>query len=176
MVESHNHILVVKLFTKRRVNLEVLTNTLRSMWRSIRFFEVRDLGSNTVLIIFEDETDPQKLMVQGPWTFDKYLLAIGKTLGIVEHVDASTIGECCGRYLRVRIQLDITQPLCRERMCGLLNHDEKDYTLSSDSGKTLCTEEQQYGTWLCTPINTLRQPKMATDKPTPQSKHPSGPP
>nr|XP_023915780.1 uncharacterized protein At4g02000-like [Quercus suber] len=239
MVESHNHILVAKLFTKRRVNLEALTKTLRSMWRSVRSFEVRDLGSNTVLIIFEDETDPQKLMVQGPWTFDKYLVglyrptgeelvddatfdkttfwvqmhnlplrrmnkttaeAIGKTLGIVEHVDASATGECRGRYLRVRIQLDITQPLCRGRMvnigkaelqwvafqyeklsifcywCGLLNHDEKDCTLWFDSGETFCTEEQQYGAWLCAPINTLQQPKMATDKPTPQPKHPSGPP
>ena len=103
------------------------------MWRSVRTLEVRDLGSNTVLIIFDDETDPQKLLVQGPWTFDKYLIglykpigeesvddatfdktafwvqmhnlplrrmnkttteSIGKTLGTIEHVDASSTGEC----------------------------------------------------------------------------------
>ena len=61
-------------------------------------------------------------------------------------------------------------------MCGLLNHDEKDCTLWSDSGRTLRTKEQQYGAWLHAPINNLQQPKMATDKPTPQPKHPSGPP
>ena len=79
--------------------------------------------------------------------------AIGKTLGTVEQVDSSSTGECQGRYLRVRIQIDITQPLCRGRMvnigeaepewvafqyeklpifcywCEHLNHDEKDCTL-----------------------------------------------
>lgn len=44
---------------------------------------------------------------------------IGKTLGIVEHFDASATGKCRGRYLRVRIQLDITQPLCRGRMVNI---------------------------------------------------------
>lgn len=112
------------------------------MWHSIQTFEVRDLGSITVLIIFEDESTPQKLLMQGPWTFDKYLIglykplgeesvedatfdralfwiqmhnlplyrmntttaeAIDKTLGTVEQVDASTTGECRGRFLRVRI-------------------------------------------------------------------------
>lgn len=92
--------------------------------------------------------------------------AIGKALGMVEHVDASFTGECQGRYLRVRIQMDSTQPLCRERMvntgeaepqwvafqyeklpifcywCCLLNHDEKDYILWSESDGTLCTKEQ----------------------------------
>ncbi|KAK7824839.1 hypothetical protein CFP56_033968 [Quercus suber] len=42
--------------------------------------------------------------------------AIGKCLGTVEQIDASSSGECQGRYLRVRIHLDITQPLCRGRM------------------------------------------------------------
>ena len=45
--------------------------------------------------------------------------AIGKTLGTVEQVDSSSIGECQGRYLRVRIQIDITQPLCRGRMVNI---------------------------------------------------------
>lgn len=92
--------------------------------------------------------------------------AINKTLGIVEQVDASSIGECRGRYFRVQIQLDINQPLCRGRIvntrevdpqwvasqneklpifcywCGLLNHYKKDCTLWIDSGGTLNTEEQ----------------------------------
>ncbi|KAK7845980.1 uncharacterized protein At4g02000-like [Quercus suber] len=187
-VENNSSVLVAKLFTKRRVNLEALTRTLRSMWRSVTNFEVRDLGSNTVLIIFDNDADPQKIIAQGPWTFDKYLIglynpvgeesvddatfdhapfwvqihnlplrrmnkvtaeAIGRTLGTIEQVDVSTTGECRGRYLRVRVRINITQPLCRGRMvnsgeaepqwvafqyeklpifcywCGVLNHDEK---------------------------------------------------
>lgn len=63
VVECNSRILVTKLFTKRTVNLKALTRTLQSIWRSIQTFEVRDLGSNTVLIIFEDETTPQKLLM-----------------------------------------------------------------------------------------------------------------
>lgn len=71
LVENKSRVLVAKLLTKRRVNLEARTRTLRSMWRFAQNFEVRDLGSNTVLLIFEDEIDAQKILVQGPWTFNK---------------------------------------------------------------------------------------------------------
>ena len=43
---------------ERQVNLEALTRTLDSMWYSVQNFEVHDLGSNTVLIIFDDEANP----------------------------------------------------------------------------------------------------------------------
>ena len=36
---------VVKFFTKRRPNMEAITRTLRSMWRSGGAFEIRELGS-----------------------------------------------------------------------------------------------------------------------------------
>lgn len=93
-------------------------------------------------------------------------IAIGSTLGKVEQVDASPNGDCCGSYLRFRINISITQPLCRgryinlgdpkphwislqyERMpifcywCGFMNHDEGDCKLWSNSGETLNKDEQ----------------------------------
>lgn len=45
--------------------------------------------------------------------------AIGRTLGTVEQVDASHTSECRNRYLRVRIHLDINQPLCRGWMVNV---------------------------------------------------------
>ena len=45
--------------------------------------------------------------------------AIVRTMGIVEQVDASSIGDCRGRFLWVQIQLDINQPLCRGRMVNI---------------------------------------------------------
>ena len=238
-VECNSRILVAKLFTKRKVNLEALTRTLRSMGRSIQTFEVRDLGSNTVLLIFEDESVPQKLMMQGLWIFDKYLIglnkplgdesvedatfdrasfwvqmlnpplcrmntataeAIGSTLGIVEQVDASTTGGCRGRFLRVRIQLDINQPLCRGRMvnigeaepqwvafqyeklpifcywCSVLNHDDKDCHLWTDGSATVRTEDQQYSAWLRAPTINLQQSQVVNGNNTPKHKPPSDPP
>nr|POE75241.1 hypothetical protein CFP56_14276 [Quercus suber] len=65
VIESNSRVLVAKLFTKRRVNLEALTRTLRSMWRTVQTFEVHDLGSNTTLIRFDNDADPQKILSQG---------------------------------------------------------------------------------------------------------------
>ena len=204
-VENNNRVLVVKLFAKHRVNIEALSRTLKTMWRSIQNFEVRDLTSNTVLIFFSDEADAKKILSQGPWSFDKYLIGpykpgnsesvgnakfgtasfwvqihnlplsrmnianaeiIGSSLGKVEKVDDSPTDECPSRCVRVRVALNIEQPLCRglfvdmgatgplwvsfqyKRMpvfyywYGLMNHDEKDCRLWMDSGETLTKESQ----------------------------------
>ena len=42
---DNNMVLVVKFFTKWRPNMEAITRTLRSMWRSGGAFEIRELGS-----------------------------------------------------------------------------------------------------------------------------------
>ena len=75
---------------------------------------------------------------------------IGRTMGEVEEVDVSATDNLLGKYIRVRVRIDITQALCRGRLinfggsepvwvgfkyerlpifcywCGKLNHDEKD--------------------------------------------------
>lgn len=89
VMENNSRVLVAKLFTKRRVNLEALKWTLRSMWRSTKDFEVRDLGFNTVLLIFEEEADTQRILAQGPWTFDKYLIGLYKPKGDESANDAT---------------------------------------------------------------------------------------
>ncbi|KAK7853822.1 hypothetical protein CFP56_034518 [Quercus suber] len=126
--------------------------------------------------------------------------AIGRTLGTVEQVDASPTGEYHGRYLRVRITLDINQPLCRGRMvnvgemepqwvsfqyerlpifcywCGHLNHDEKDCSLWTDSGGTLNIDDQQYGAWLRASTTNLQQPQVVNCNNKPNINAPRGPP
>ena len=77
-IENNSRTLVAKLFTKRRVNIEALSRTLRSMWRSVQNFKVHDFGANTVLILFENEADPPKILAHGPWFFDKYLIGLYK--------------------------------------------------------------------------------------------------
>ena len=75
---------------------------------------------------------------------------ISSTTGKVEEVDVSVSGQSYGRFLRVRVKVEIGQPLCRGRLvdlgdrdpiwvafryerlpvfcykCGKLNHDERD--------------------------------------------------
>ena len=225
--EDHTRVLIAKLFTKRRVNIEALSRTLRSMWRSIQQFEIRDLGSNTVLLLFSDAANALKILAQQPWSFDKYHIglykptehesveaatfdyatfwiqlhnipitrmnkanaeAIGRTMGRVEQVDTSPNGECRGKYIRVRVTLDIRQPLSRgrfvdmgsseplwisvqyERMpifcywCGLLNHDEKDCKAWLDSNGTLNKDDQQYGPWLRANTTNIQQPQVVNSR------------
>ncbi|XP_075650037.1 uncharacterized protein LOC142620563 [Castanea sativa] len=77
-------------------------------------------------------------------------MSIGATLGEVEKVDANGRGFCLGSFLRTRVLMDITKPLCRGRkvrlgeyglkwvdfkyerlsilcyLCGMIDHDERD--------------------------------------------------
>ena len=39
--------------------------------------------------------------------------AIGNSVGFIEQVDASPTGDCRGRCLRIRINIDIGQTLCQ---------------------------------------------------------------
>ena len=75
---TNNRVLVAKFFTKRRPNMDAITRTLRSMWRSGGNFEIKDLGANTVLLLLDDEMDINCILLQGPWTFDKYLIGLFK--------------------------------------------------------------------------------------------------
>lgn len=75
-IENNSRVLVAKLFTKCQVNIESLVRTLKSMWRFAQDFEVRDPTQNTFLLLFTQETDVQKILSQGPWTFDKYLIGL----------------------------------------------------------------------------------------------------
>ena len=75
-IDNTTKTLIAKFLTKQRTNMEVINRTLRSMWRAGGSFEVRDLGDNTVLILFEDEADVVRILMQGPWSFDRYLIGL----------------------------------------------------------------------------------------------------
>lgn len=40
--------------------------------------EIRDLSSNAVLILYIEEADTHKILSQGSWSFDKYLIGLYK--------------------------------------------------------------------------------------------------
>nr|POE54607.1 hypothetical protein CFP56_53179 [Quercus suber] len=77
-VTGDGKVLVAKFFTKRHINMEVGFQTLKSMWKTNNSFDVRDLGSNKAMILFDDEDDLDRILMRGPWSFDKYLLGLYK--------------------------------------------------------------------------------------------------
>jgi hypothetical protein len=99
-------------------------------------------------------------------------LQIGATMGEVEEVDTDEDGVGWGKFLRVRIRLDVTKPLARGRMirllgkqvlitfqyeklpwycldCGRISHGNGG--CDQKSGVRDKGSEKQYGTWLRVP-------------------------
>ena len=97
---------------------------------------------------------------------------IGSTLGKVEQVEQLEEGRGGGNFLRARVLIDVSQPLCRGRKvwlgsaqdswvsfkyerlpifcywCGIIYHGDKDCKLWLKSRGTLSPHTQQYGPWL----------------------------
>ena len=71
-----SEILVAKFFTKLRINLEAFMRMLRIMWRFGESFDIRDLGNNTVMLLFADEDVLRCIHMQGPWSFDIYMVGL----------------------------------------------------------------------------------------------------
>ncbi|XP_075669675.1 uncharacterized protein LOC142639366 [Castanea sativa] len=86
-------VLARKFCTKRRVNLEAIGRALRSVWRRKRDFEVSDMGENRVLFVFQEKEDLDRVLLQGPWSFDdKYILLLHE-LEVGESVSTLTFQE-----------------------------------------------------------------------------------
>ncbi|KAK9998771.1 hypothetical protein SO802_018374 [Lithocarpus litseifolius] len=109
---------------------------------------------------------------------------IGSILGKVEKVDVDDQGFCLGGYLRIRMTMDITQPLCRGRMvriggapprwvdfkyerlpifcycCGKADHDERDCIQWMQSKETFKAEDKQFGAWLRASPDRLQRPQL----------------
>ena len=77
-VTGNGKVLVAKFFTKRRIDMEAILRTLKSMWKTKKSFDIGDLSSNMVLILFDEEYDLDHILMHGPWSFDKYLLSLYK--------------------------------------------------------------------------------------------------
>lgn len=58
--------------------MEAVMCTQKSMWKTENSLDIRDLGSNMVLVLFDDEDDLDHILMRGPWSFDKYLLGLYK--------------------------------------------------------------------------------------------------
>ncbi len=97
---------------------------------------------------------------------------IGQTLGTVEHAPESIEERGGGPYMRVRVSIDITKPLCKGRKisvddnserwisfkyerlpnfcywCGRVTHGEKDCSIWLANKNTFRQSDQQFGPWM----------------------------
>ncbi|KAK7848774.1 hypothetical protein CFP56_004463 [Quercus suber] len=71
-------ILAGKFLTKRRINIEAVVKALKPIWKTSENFEVQDASDNTVLFLFQNEEDMERVLWSSPWSFDKYLVVLQK--------------------------------------------------------------------------------------------------
>uniref|UniRef100_A0A7N2KQY5 Zinc knuckle CX2CX4HX4C domain-containing protein n=1 Tax=Quercus lobata TaxID=97700 RepID=A0A7N2KQY5_QUELO len=145
-------VLAGKFYTKRRVNVEAIGRALQSVWRTKRDFEIHGLPTLS------------QTREAG--------LSIGGILGKVEKVDVRDKGLNLGCYLRIRVKMDISQPLIRGSLvrmgglesrwvefkyeclpvfcylCGRLHHDVKECIEWIRRAVLIKVEDKQYGPWL----------------------------
>uniref|UniRef100_A0A7N2M1R9 Zinc knuckle CX2CX4HX4C domain-containing protein n=1 Tax=Quercus lobata TaxID=97700 RepID=A0A7N2M1R9_QUELO len=177
------YILAAKFLTKRALNIDAIAKTFTPLWRSRNGFKIKKESDHVVLFSFDDKNEMEKIMAAEPWSSDKNLMVLQRfqTRKIVEQLceaigkvnvgteEAETEG---ANFIRVRVTLDITQPLSRghvvaldsgkelwvhfryERLpslcfwCGCLTHEDRDCELWIASEGSLLPESQQYGPWL----------------------------
>ncbi|XP_075665270.1 uncharacterized protein LOC142634918 [Castanea sativa] len=203
---SVEFIIATKFLTKRVLNMEVVANTFRPLWRSSEGFKMRKLDDHLVLFTFKKKEDLEQVFQSEPWCFDKHLVAlrhydqdvsinnltfdrasfwvqvhdipirymsrevaksICDSVGVICH-SIGGVEQDGGSFMRVKVTLDISLPLCRGRLitlengnkhwvsfkyerlpnlcywCGQLDHNDRDCPLWLRSKGSLTENDKQY--------------------------------
>lgn len=68
--------LVGKVVTQHSFNTRAFKTTLAQVWKVKHGVEIREVGRNLFTFRFFDERDRSWVLKQGPWNFDRFLIAI----------------------------------------------------------------------------------------------------
>ncbi|KAL5775637.1 hypothetical protein ACOSP7_013194 [Xanthoceras sorbifolium] len=120
--------LVGKIVSNREVNKEAFRNTIASIWRTKSEVEVESIGINLFVFRFGCFWDRKRVLEGSPclvpfWVqiYDLPLvcmnrdmgLFLGGLIGVVQEIDGGDSGDCLGKFLRVRVLINVQQPLKR---------------------------------------------------------------
>ncbi|KAL5823176.1 hypothetical protein ACOSQ4_021076 [Xanthoceras sorbifolium] len=204
--------LVGKILTTKLINREAFRAIIPKIWRTTQTFIIENVKENVFVFQFQNQVDKRRVLMGGPWSFDKCLIvleeplgdckflemgfttvqfwiqlhnvplvcmtkeigwALGNKLGRVLDIDAGATGDCLGRFLRVRVTIDVTKPLNRflrvclsegdpdtvlllryERLtefcfqCGVVGHVVRECQLANDIGGSRAVPTYKFGDWL----------------------------
>ncbi|KAK9265650.1 hypothetical protein L1049_027325 [Liquidambar formosana] len=73
--------LVGKLLTKRPFYAEAMKTTFKMVWKPAKGVDITNIGKNLFLFQFHHPLDRQRVMENGPWNFDKYLVLLKEVEG-----------------------------------------------------------------------------------------------
>ena len=67
-------VIAAKFLTSRFLQMEAVARTFKQIWRFNNGFRIRNQGNNTVLFVFDNFADVDKILNSQPWSFDKHLI------------------------------------------------------------------------------------------------------
>jgi hypothetical protein len=56
--------------------MESVLRALKPLWRPVRELKARDMGDNKAMFMFRDEVDLERVLANGPWSFDRHLVIL----------------------------------------------------------------------------------------------------
>jgi hypothetical protein len=56
--------------------MEAVLRALKPMWRPVGALTARDMGDNKAMFIFHDKVDLERVLANGPWSFDRHLVLL----------------------------------------------------------------------------------------------------
>ncbi|PIN02308.1 hypothetical protein CDL12_25179 [Handroanthus impetiginosus] len=154
--------IATKVLTNKKLNLGAIKSTLIQAWHLKGNVQVNEMEKNTLAFIFDTKEDWEKMNMETA-------KQIGDSVGQFINADLGTNRQKWNKHLRVRVEIDVAQPLTQvvsislpskqvlkcnikfERLgdfcyrCGLLDHKKETCTL------TLVDENNQdlpFGEWL----------------------------
>lgn len=74
--------LVGKVLLARSIHTEGIRTAMVQAWRINKEVNIENLGNNVFLFKFGSEVDKRKVMVGGPWHFDRALIVLEEPNGI----------------------------------------------------------------------------------------------
>jgi hypothetical protein len=66
--------LLVRLLSSKPFNQDAFKQTMLNRWRTSLGAQMKDLGNNLFIAIFNDAMDREIVLLNGPWSFDKSLV------------------------------------------------------------------------------------------------------
>lgn len=168
---------LAKLLSEKPVFVEAMAETLGRIWCPIRGVDCKEVGENTFLFTFGQESGKKIALENGPWEFGNDLLVledyvprkriedysfdtipvwvrvlrlplglmnrdagetIGSEIGEVIEVDARPDGKAVGKYLRIKVRMNIKFPLMR----GFRLEEEEDEGKMITQGPSGTPEEE----------------------------------
>lgn len=64
--------------TRRVLNIEAIGRTLKPLWKTRNGFEIRDVGNQILLFVFDNENETKRILATEPWTYDKHLILLSR--------------------------------------------------------------------------------------------------